>query len=138
MQRRQLLGLKPDEQVPTERIHSVKMGTTVATNALLERKGERTLLLTTKGFADALRIGYQARPKLFAQHIVLPELLHERVEEIDERIGPDGTEVKPMDNEETERKLRTALEAGISSVAIAFMHAYQCAHHEKKAAELAR
>ena len=88
---RDLIGLKSREPIPPGLIGSVKMGTTVATNALLERKGERTLLLVTKGFRDALRIGYQARPKIFARHIVKPEMLYERVVEIDERVRSDGT-----------------------------------------------
>ena len=88
---RDLLGLKPGEPIPPGSIGAVKMGTTVATNALLERKGERTLLLTTKGFRDALRIGYQARPKIFAKHIIKPEMLYERVAEVDERVRADGT-----------------------------------------------
>src|SRR3989440_5102603 len=88
---RDLLGLKPGEPIPDRRIGAVKMGTTVATNALLERKGERTLLVTTKGFRDALRIGYQARPKIFARKIVKPQMLFERVVEVDERVRADGT-----------------------------------------------
>src|SRR5215813_1390133 len=88
---RDLLGLKAGEAIPTRRIGAVKMGTTVATNALLERKGERTLLLTTKGFRDALKIGYQARPDIFARRIVKPSMLFERVIEIDERVRADGT-----------------------------------------------
>src|SRR6202795_5147370 len=88
---RHLLGLKSGEAIPSERIAAVKMGTTVATNALLERKGECTLLLITKGFRDALRIGYQARPKIFARHIVKPVMLYERVIEVHERVRADGT-----------------------------------------------
>src|SRR3954465_6238142 len=93
---RSLLGLRSGEPIPPGRIGAVKMGTTVATNALLERKGERTLLLITKGFRDALRIGYQARPKIFARHIVKPEILYERVVEVAERVRADGTvEIAP-------------------------------------------
>src|SRR5438309_8474486 len=88
---RDLLGLKHGEPIPPGLIGAVKMGTTVATNALLERKGERTLLLITKGFRDALRIGYQARPKIFARHIVKPDVLYERVMEVAERVCADGT-----------------------------------------------
>ena len=88
---RDLLGLAPGEPIPPGRIGAVKMGTTVATNALLERKGERTLLITTKGFRDALRIGYQARPKIFAKEIIKPDMLFERVIEVDERVRADGT-----------------------------------------------
>jgi len=85
---RHLLGLPADAAIPSERISAVKMGTTVATNALLERKGERTLLLITKGFRDALRIGYQARPKIFAKHIIKPDMLYERVVELDSACAP--------------------------------------------------
>ena len=88
---RHLLGLGPGEPIPADRLGAVKMGTTVATNALLERKGERTLLMITRGFRDALRIGYQARPKIFARHIVKPDMLYERVVEVDERVRADGT-----------------------------------------------
>jgi len=88
---RDLLGVKSGETIPADRIGAVKMGTTVATNALLERKGARTLLLITKGFRDALKIGYQARPKIFARHIVKPDMLYERVAEVDERVRADGT-----------------------------------------------
>ena len=94
---RDLLGLKTGEPIPPGRIGAVKMGTTVATNALLERKGERTLLLTTRGFRDALRIGYQARPKIFAKHIIKPEMLFERVVEVDERVRADGTVERALD-----------------------------------------
>src|SRR6476659_10133488 len=94
---RHLLGLAPEAPIPPSQIGAVKMGTTVATNALLERKGERTLLLITKGFRDALRIGYQARPKIFARHIVKPEMIYERVVEVDERVRADGTVQKEPD-----------------------------------------
>src|SRR5947208_13390883 len=88
---RELLGLAPGDPIPAARIEAVKMGTTVATNALLERKGERTLLVVTRGFRDALRIGYQARPKIFARHIIKPEMLYERALEIEGRVRADGT-----------------------------------------------
>jgi len=88
---RDLLGLKAGEPIPPGRVGAVKMGTTVATNALLERKGDRTLLLITKGFRDALKIGYQARPKIFAREIIKPDMLYERVAEVDERVRADGT-----------------------------------------------
>ena len=93
---RHLLGLKPGEPVTPALVECVKMGTTVATNALLERKGEPTLLVTTKGFRDALRIAYQNRPRLFDRHIVLPELLYERVIEAEERMGAHGDVVEPL------------------------------------------
>ncbi|HSR71304.1 MAG TPA: hydantoinase/oxoprolinase family protein, partial [Kiloniellales bacterium] len=135
---RDLLGLGPDEAVPDEAITAVKMGTTVATNALLERKGERTLLLITRGFRDALRIAYQNRPQLFVRHIVLPELLYERVAEVPERMSAEGEVLTPLD----ERAARSALEAaygeGIRSVAIAFLHGYRYTDHEQKVAALAR
>src|SRR6516225_10147875 len=92
---RELLGLEPGAAIPAAAIEAVKMGTTVATNALLERKGERTLLMITRGFADALRIGYQNRPKLFVRRIELPSLLYERVIEVDERMGAHGEVVRP-------------------------------------------
>ena len=94
---RELLGLADDAPIPEEEIDTVKMGTTVATNALLERKGDRTVLVITKGFRDALRIGYQNRPHLFARHIVLPELLYERVIEVDERLSADGNVLVGID-----------------------------------------
>src|ERR1700751_4451950 len=121
---RHLLGLKPGEAIPGERIAAVKMGTTVATNALLERKGDRTLLLITKGFRDALRIGYQARPKIFAKHIIKPDMMYERVAEVDERVRADGTVEKEPDLAVVRAELSAALAAGIKAVAIVFMHAY--------------
>src|SRR5262245_15659902 len=105
---RELLGLAPGAPIPPGTIEAVKMGTTVATNALLERKGERTLLVITKGFADALRIAYQNRPKLFARAIVLPELLYERVVEVDERITAKGEVLRAPDLAAAERDLRAA------------------------------
>ncbi len=135
---RELLRLSPDEPIPAGRIGAVKMGTTVATNALLERKGERTLLLTTKGFRDALRIGYQARPKIFAKEIVKPDMLFERVIEVNERVRADGTiEVAP-DLAAVERELQRAYDDGIRAAAIVFMHAYRYPEHEQQVAEIAR
>src|ERR1700675_486882 len=122
---RDLLGLKPTEPIPPGRIGAIKMGTTVATNALLERKGERTLLVTTKGFRDALRIGYQARPKIFARHIIKPEMLYERAVEIDERVRADGTVEREPDLAGVRAALAAAKADGIASVAIVFMHAYR-------------
>ncbi|MBL8662486.1 MAG: hypothetical protein JNM29_06640, partial [Candidatus Odyssella sp.] len=135
---RELLGLKGGDPIPAERIEAVKMGTTVATNALLERKGERTLLVITKGFADALRIAYQNRPKLFVRQIVLPELLYERVVEIDERVGAKGEVLKVPDLAAAERDLRAAHEAGIRAAAIVFMHGYRFPAHERAVAALAK
>jgi 5-oxoprolinase (ATP-hydrolysing) len=135
---RDLLGLAPGQPIPAERIGAVKMGTTVATNALLERKGERTLLVTTRGFRDALRIGYQARPKIFARHIVKPDMLFERVAEVDERVRADGTVERAPDLDAVRAELERALADGIRAVAIVFMHAYRYPEHERQVALLAR
>jgi 5-oxoprolinase (ATP-hydrolysing) len=135
---RHLLGLPPGAAIPSERISAVKMGTTVATNALLERKGERTLLLVTKGFRDALRIGYQARPKIFAKHIVKPDILYERVVEVDERVRADGTVERELDLEAARRELERAKADGIGAVAVVLMHAYRYHAHEQRLAALAR
>ncbi|MBM3556989.1 MAG: 5-oxoprolinase, partial [Alphaproteobacteria bacterium] len=135
---RDLLGLGPDAPIPSRQIAAVKMGTTVATNALLERKGERVALAITKGFADGLRIGYQTRPKLFARHIVLPELLYERVIEIDERLSAQGEILRPLDLAAAERDLRAAHADGIRAVAIVLMHGYRYSDHENAIAALAR
>ncbi|MBN9037578.1 MAG: hydantoinase B/oxoprolinase family protein [Rhizobiales bacterium] len=127
---RDLLGLKPGEPVPAGRVGEVKMGTTVATNALLERKGDRTLLLTTRGFRDALRIAYQARPDIFAKEIVLPEQLYERVVEVDERVLVDGTVEAAPDIAALAPQLRRAKADGIDSVAVLLMHAWRHPAHE--------
>jgi 5-oxoprolinase (ATP-hydrolysing) len=135
---RDLLGLKAGETIPAGHVGAVKMGTTVATNALLERKGERTVLLVTKGFRDALKIGYQARPKIFARHIIKPDMLYERVVEVDERVRADGTVEREPDLAAVRAELNAAMADGIKAVAIIFMHAYHHADHEKKVAALAR
>jgi len=135
---RDLLGVELGQPIPSATIGSVKMGTTVATNALLERKGERTLLLITKGFRDALRIGYQARPKIFARHIIKPEMIYERVVEVDERVRADAAVEKALDLAAVRAELLAALAAGIKAVAIVFMHAYRYAEHEERVAALAR
>src|SRR5260370_22296946 len=135
---RDLLGLAAGEPIPQGRIGAVKMGTTVATNALLERKGERTLLVTTRGFRDALKIGYQARPKIFARNIVKPEILYERVAEIDERARADATVEREPDLVKTRAALERAKVDGIAAVAIVFMHAYRHPAHEQRIAALAR
>ena len=135
---RHLLGLAPDEPVPAARIGAVKMGTTIATNALLERKGERTLLLITKGFGDALRIGYQARPNIFAKHIVKRDMLYERVVEVDERVRADGTVERAPDLEAVRGELVRAKADGIGAVAVVLMHAYRYSAHERQLAALAR
>ena len=134
---RDLLGLKASDPIPEGQIEAVKMGTTVATNALLERKGDRTLLLITKGFGDLLRIGYQARPKLFDLKIELPELLYERVVEVDERLDKDGAVVRPLDEAHARAALRAAKADGIDGVAIAFMHGYLNPEHEARIAAIA-
>ena len=135
---RDLMGLNAGEPLPRGRVGAVKMGTTVATNALLERKGERTLLVTTRGFRDALRIGYQARPKIFAKHIIKPDMLYERVVEVDERVRADGTVEQAPDLDAVRAALETAQADGIKAVAIVFMHAYRYPAHEQQVAALAR
>jgi N-methylhydantoinase A/oxoprolinase/acetone carboxylase beta subunit len=134
---RTLLELPAGAPIPVGAIVAVKMGTTVATNALLERMGERTALVITKGFADALRIAYQNRPKLFVRRIELPALLYERVIEADERMGAHGDVVRPLDLESVRRDLEAARDAGIAAVAIVLMHGYRFPDHEKALAELA-
>ncbi|MDX1431948.1 MAG: hydantoinase B/oxoprolinase family protein [Gammaproteobacteria bacterium] len=135
---REVLELGPDRAVPGERIEAVKMGTTVATNALLERKGERTVLVITRGFRDALRIGYQNRPDLFARHIVLADSLYERVIEVDERHAADGEVLVPLDRQGLRAALAEARADGLRAVAIVFMHGYRYHAHERAAAEVAR
>jgi len=135
---RQLLGVAPGAAIPADVIDAVKMGTTVATNALLERKGERTALVITRGFGDALRIAYQNRPKLFVRRIELPEMLHERVIEVDERMGAHGDLVIPLDLAAAEAGLRAAFADGIRAVAIVLMHGYRYPAHEQALAALAR
>ena len=135
---RELLDLAPDAPIPAHVIAAVKMGTTVATNALLERKGERTALLITRGFADALRIAYQNRPKLFVRKIELPTMLFERVIEVDERMGAHGELVTPLDLEAAAAGLRAAWADGIRAVAIVLMHGYRYPAHEQMLATLAR
>jgi len=135
---RHLLGLAAGEPITPEQVECVKMGTTVATNALLERKGEPTLLVTTKGFRDALRIGYQERPRIFDRHIVLPELLYSRVIEAVERVGAFGDVVQALDEPHLRERLWAAFDAGLRSVAIVFMHGYRYPAHELAAQRLAK
>jgi 5-oxoprolinase (ATP-hydrolysing) len=135
---RRLLRLAPGEPITPAQVDCVKMGTTVATNALLERKGDRTLLVTTRGFRDALRIAYQARPRLFDRHIVLPELLYDTVVEATERVGAQGELITPLDVGALRPQLQRAFEAGIRGCAVVFMHGYRYTAHEKAAAALAR
>ncbi len=134
---RHVLDLGADEPLPSGMIDSVKMGTTVATNALLERQGEPTLLVVTRGFADALRIGYQARPELFALDLVLPEMLYREVVEVDERMGARGEVLTPLDLEQARSDLTRAYGSGLSSVAIALTHGYRYTEHEEALASLA-
>ncbi len=138
---RDILGLSASDPIPTEQIDAIKMGTTVATNALLERKGDRTLFVTTKGFRDALRIGYQNRPKIFARHIVLPEMLYEQVIEVEERYSAQGEELVAISEQEQAQlliALQAAYDSGIRSCAIAFLHGYRYPTHEQQVVELAR
>ncbi|WP_330477202.1 hydantoinase B/oxoprolinase family protein [Streptomyces platensis] len=135
---RLMLGLGPDEPVPADRVSVVKMGTTVATNALLERTGEPTVLLITEGFRDALRIAYQNRPRIFDRRIVLPEALYDRVIEVPERIGAQGGLVRPLDVDEVRRALVRARADGLRSAAVVLLHGYRHAEHERVVAELAR
>jgi len=134
---REILGVPADAPLPAAKIGVVKMGTTVATNALLERKGDRTVLVVTKGFRDALRIGYQNRPNIFARQIVLPEMLYERVVEVEERYSAQGEALIPVNPAYTS-ELQAAYDAGIRSCAIVFMHGYRYPQHEQQVAAVAR
>ena len=135
---RDLLGLAPGAAIPKDVIGAVKMGTTVATNALLERKGGKTLLVTTRGFRDALEIGYQARPKIFAKNIIKPEQLYAGVVEIDERVLADGAVEQAPDLAAVRVELLRAKSEGFTAAAIVFMHAYRFPEHERAVAEIAR
>jgi len=133
-----LLGIPLDAPIPLGRIGAVKMGTTVATNALLERKGERTLLLVNRGFADALRIGNQARPRLFDLAITLPTMLYEAVLEVSGRVGVDGEEIEHLDETAARHELAAVRAEGIAACAIVLMHAWKYPEHEQRLAALAR
>ena len=135
---RHLLGLTADAPFPSADVRAIKMGTTVATNALLERKGEPTVLAITAGLGDALRIGYQARPKLFDLHIVKPEQLYREVVEIAERLSHEGDVLRPLDEVAAEAGLRAAYNRGIRAVAIVLVHGYRYPDHERRVAEIAR
>src|SRR5436190_2756767 len=135
---RHLLGLSASEPITSAQVACVKMGTTVATNALLERKGEPVLLCITRGFRDALRIAYQNRPRLFDLQIALPEQLYARVIEIDERVGAHGDVVQALDEPAARARLQAAFDAGLRAIAIVFMHGYRYPAHEARVAELAR
>jgi 5-oxoprolinase (ATP-hydrolysing) len=135
---RHLLGLKAGEPIRADVVDCVKMGTTVATNALLERKGEPTLLVTTRGFRDALRIAYQNRPRLFDRHIVLPELLYSAVVEAQERVGAQGEVLQVLDEALLKKGAARAISnKGLRSLAIVFMHGYRFTEHEKAAKRIA-
>ncbi|MBW4601712.1 MAG: hydantoinase/oxoprolinase family protein [Calothrix sp. FI2-JRJ7] len=134
---RDIIGLSGEAPIPCEEIEVVKMGTTVATNALLERNGSRVVLAITKGFRDALRIGYQNRPDIFARRIVLPTMLYEQVIEVDERYNAHGTELAPVNIEAVKKDLQAAYNSGIRSCAIVLMHAYRYPQHEQQVAQLA-
>ena len=135
---RQLMGVAHDAPIPVAEIEAVKMGTTVATNALLERKGEPTLLAITRGFGDQLRIAYQNRPRIFDMHIRLPELLYAEVVEVDERIGAHGDIITPLDELAVTDGLRAAWQRGFRAVAIVLMHGYRFRQHEARVADIAR
>src|SRR4051794_28878483 len=135
---RELLGLGPEAPLPDESIEAVKMGTTVATNALLERKGAPTVLAITRGLGDALRIGYQNRPDIFARHIVLPEQLYGHVIEIDERLRVDGGVDRPLLGDAVRRELEAAFELGFRSLAVVLMHGWRFPQHEAAVAGIAR
>ncbi|MEV6166419.1 hydantoinase B/oxoprolinase family protein [Streptomyces sp. NPDC052052] len=135
---RGLLGLSPGDPVPADRVAAVKMGTTVATNALLERRGEPTVLVITEGFRDALRIAYQNRPRLFDRRILLPEAVYDRVIEVPERIDARGRVVTPLDRDAVTERLRAARADGLRSAAVVLMHGYRHPGHERAVAAAAR
>jgi 5-oxoprolinase (ATP-hydrolysing) len=135
---RRILGLSADAPITPDVVEAVKMGTTVATNALLERKGERTALMTTRGFGDTLRIAYQNRPRLFDRRIVLPELLYEAVVEVDERVGANGEMLEPLDEAGAGEQLAALYQQGYRALAIVLMHGYRYSAHEEALGRLAR
>ncbi|MGK7916670.1 MAG: hydantoinase B/oxoprolinase family protein [Prochloraceae cyanobacterium] len=134
---REVMGISTDASIPSDRVEVVKMGTTVATNALLERKGDRTVLVITKGFKDALRIGYQNRPDIFARQIILPEMLYDRVIEVEERYNARGEKLIPVNSQQVRKNLQAAYNGGIRSCAIVFMHGYRYPQHEREVATIA-
>jgi 5-oxoprolinase (ATP-hydrolysing) len=135
---RALLGTGPDEPFPADRVGAVRLGTTVATNALLERKGEPTVLVITRGFGDALRIAYQNRPRIFDRHIVLPEALYDRVIEAGERVTADGRILTPLDEKTLAEDLKQAYDDGFRSAAVVCLHGYRHTAHEQRISALAR
>lgn len=135
---RDLLNLQKNDAIPIESIDSIKMGTTVATNALLERKGEKTVLAITSGFADILKIGYQQRPKLFSLDIQLPDMLYSKVIEIEERVDVNGKMLVKLNIIKAEKVLRSAYSEGFNSIAIVLLHGYRFQEHEKKLSAIAK
>lgn len=135
---REIMGININENIPNENIEVVKMGTTVATNALLERHGDRVVLIITKGFKDALRIGYQNRPNIFAREIILPTMLYEQVIEINERYDANGNELIPVDINQVKEDLQRVYHTGIRSCAIVLMHSDRYPKHEQEIAQIAR
>ena len=135
---RELLGVPPGQPIPGDQIGSVRLGTTVATNALLERRGEPTVLVITRGFGDALRIGYQNRPRIFARQIILPELLYDRVIEVTERISAHGEVITPLDEDAAAADLAAAYADGFRAAAVVCLHGYRYPAHEARIGELAR
>ncbi len=135
---RQLMGVAAGGAIPVANIEAVKMGTTVATNALLERKGEKTLLAITRGFRDQLRIAYQNRPRIFDMHIRLPALLYAEVIEVDERVTAQGEVITPLDDARVRDDLQRAWQSGIRAVAVVLMHGYRFRQHEARVAAIAR
>jgi 5-oxoprolinase (ATP-hydrolysing) len=135
----EILNIEPDQPIPSDQIAAIKMGTTVATNALLERKGDRTLLLITQGFRDALRIGYQNRPDIFARAITLPEMLYERVIEIPERMTAQGEVLLGLEkNDVLMAELNAAYDDGVRACAIVLLHGYRYPEHEQKLREIVK
>ena len=135
---RDLMHIAKDAPLPADAIDAVKMGTTVATNALLERKGDKTLLVVTKGFRDQLRIAYQARPRLFDKEIILPEMLYDRIEEVIERVDARDQIITPLDLDDVTPRLQAAFDDGIRAIAIVLMHGYRVPAHELAIAQRAR
>ena len=133
-----MLDIHQSDPVPDGLIDKIKMGTTVATNALLERKGDDVLLAVTKGFKDALEIGYQARPDTFALKIEKPDILYTRVVEINERVSAKGEVLQTLDIELSKKALNTAYNQGLTAIAIVLMHGYQYSQHEKQLMQLAK
>ncbi|MEH2346800.1 MAG: hydantoinase/oxoprolinase family protein [Nostoc sp.] len=135
---RDIIGFSGNEPIPTEAIEVIKMGTTVATNALLERKGDRVVLIITKGFKDALRIGYQNRPNIFARQIILATMLYEQVIEIDERYDAHGNKLISVDVKQVKKELQAVYNTGIRSCAIVFMHSDRYPNHEQIISQIAQ